>query len=182
DWSPPKLVLTSYRKDGKVAELDMIEAAVFLGRPFSQILSAMLAVLQYKRAVSLGEDGRIEVVDRSARLNEHERQLLACVQPDGTLDQPEVRHFLHQVVEAVQRKSWDADIEATRAHYEARYEETCRRLEAEGAVPGKSGPDQPRAARTAADSYYPYWLYIHHGHAGRGGAGAGAGAGRGVAP
>lgn len=34
DWTPPQIVLSSYRKTGKIPDLEAIEAAVFLGIPF----------------------------------------------------------------------------------------------------------------------------------------------------
>ena len=59
DWTPPKLVLSSLRKPGKVCEdLTPLEAAFYLGIPFKRIVSGMLD--------SMVAEG-LDVVDRDRR-------------------------------------------------------------------------------------------------------------------
>jgi hypothetical protein len=43
-------VLSSFRKPGKIPEVEPVEAAVFLGIPFRRILRTMLGVMQKKGA------------------------------------------------------------------------------------------------------------------------------------
>jgi len=60
DWTPPKLVLSTFRKAGKVCkDLTTLEAAFYLGLPFKRILSAMLDAMI--------AEGFLEVLDRALR-------------------------------------------------------------------------------------------------------------------
>lgn len=108
DWTPPQIVLSSYRKEGKIADLNVIEAGVFLGISVNRILSIMLGVMARKGAVRLHDDGTVEVLDRHARLNSYEATLLDAVGPDGRLGEDAVRRLIQQIVDAAQAAGWDA--------------------------------------------------------------------------
>jgi len=164
DWSPPQIVLSSFRKTGKIPELEPIEAAVLMGIPFNRILTIMLGVMQSKGAVRLHEDGVIDVLDASpARLGEYERSLLDCLALDGKLNQDKLRQWVQRLVDAVQKKSWDADLESTQNHYSEKFASVLNIVSPE--EPGKAQPQRPPTPSVMQDDYYyPYYFYWEHSH------------------
>jgi hypothetical protein len=160
DWSPPQIVLSSFRKTGKIPELEPIEAAVLLGIPFNRILSIMLGAMQRKGAVGLHDDGRIDVWNRSANLNAYELALLDCLGLDGKLAQDKLRQWIQRLVDTVQRKSWDADVEATQKHYSEEFGAVFSAASPQAQGEGRPGEAPP--SRLPDDDYYPYYFsWVH---------------------
>ncbi|MBN1552925.1 hypothetical protein JW979_15735, partial [bacterium] len=124
DWEPPKIELASYRKPGKIAkDLEPVEAALFIGVPYKQILSTMLSQLIDWKFLNLISRDPLKVDTVSPppspldTLGNYERMLFIAASDDGMFDTKELEELLKQMVDGVQKKAWDCDIDATRSYY-----------------------------------------------------------------
>lgn len=108
DWTAPKLVLSTFRKPGKVCrDLTPTEVGFYLGLPFKRIVSAMLN--------SMVAEGFLEIVRRNPllasvrrkpdldQLDEYERMFFESFADDGELSQSELEDLMNQAVENVRR-------------------------------------------------------------------------------
>ena len=127
DWTPPKLVLSEFRRPGKVCRnLSPLEAAFYLEIPFKTIVSAMLASLVREGFVEIASERPLRVQVRQQpdliRMDAYERLLFASLEDDGELSQAELEALMNKAVRAIQTKAWDADIEATQTYYRQQVE------------------------------------------------------------
>lgn len=156
DWEPPKLEIASFRKDGTIAEnLDEIEVALFLGTPYKTILSAILSklvALGYLEEVS-PDPLRVRRIDQNkplSDLNDYER-LMYDASADGEFSGREIEGILQKLVDNVQKKTWDCDINATRKYYEDKMAETYKQQ--------KSTSVNEADKIYSGDHYSNYWPY-----------------------
>jgi len=119
DWVPPKIEISTFRKSGKVAKLDLVEAALLLDYPVNKILTILAEKLKgdgVLNIVSL-QPVQIQVLSRPAGSRYYETAFLDAVKSDGSLDEAGLKSLLTQVVENVSAKAWDSDLDATKAYY-----------------------------------------------------------------
>jgi len=122
DWTPPKLILSEFRKPGKVCkELTPLEAAFYLEIPFKRILAAMLNAMVAEGFLEVASESplRVKVLRRPdlESLDDYERLFYEALEDDGRLSQAELEALMNEAVKRVQLKAWDADVEATKAYY-----------------------------------------------------------------
>jgi hypothetical protein len=160
DWEPPKLEIASFRKDGTVAsDLDEIEVALFLGTPYKTILSAILSkliALGYLEEVSPDplRVRRIALDKPLTDLNEYER-LMYDASADGEFSAKEIEEILQKLVDNVQKKTWDCDVNATRKYYEDKMTETYKQQTEDPKNEAKKRYSEGQYA-----SYWPYWYFF----------------------
>ena len=163
DWEPPKLEIASFRKDGTVAEgLDAVEIALLIGIPYKRILSVILSKLIDQGFLEeISRDPlrvrRIDHPDPSSVLNEYELMMYEAAR-DGEFEEREIEGVLQRLVDNVQNKTWDCDIEATRKYYNDKIAE---------ALKNKNIDLNRENQEVYSDEYYedswPYWYYYRSG-------------------
>jgi hypothetical protein len=128
DWTPAKLNLSHYHKEGKICkDLTPLEAAFYLEIPFKSIVSGMITAMV--------KEGFLEIISKSPlkvktnrspdinKLGEYESQLFYALADDGEFSQSELDDLMKRIVKNIQDKAWDCDIEATKQYYTARMNE-----------------------------------------------------------
>ncbi|HPQ40898.1 MAG TPA: DUF2207 domain-containing protein, partial [bacterium] len=160
DWEPPKLEIASYRKDGKIArELDPIEAAVFIGVPYKQIFSTILAQLIAREMLKLEtKDPLVVSVPETlptplANLGAYERLMFQAARDDGRFSESELTDLMQTIVDNTQQKTWDCDIEATRKYW---HEQIALAFMDEEGSGDRSGARHPH------DPVNGWWYYYHY--------------------
>lgn len=160
DWESPKLEIASFRKDGTVAsDLDEIEVALFLGTPYKTILSAILSkliTLGYLEEVSPDplRVRRVALDKPLTDLNDYER-LMYDASADGEFSAKEIEEILQKLVDNVQKKTWDCDVNATRKYYEDKMAETYKQQKEDPKNETKNMYSEGQYA-----SYWPYWYFF----------------------
>ena len=99
DWTPLKIIMTTFREEGKIAKLSVIEAALFIGLPINKILSIMLRKLQRQGAVKLHEDGRIKLVNANFAKDKFEKELLNTVDINWKLNLTKVKTLIQRMLD-----------------------------------------------------------------------------------
>ena len=124
NWTPPKLVLSSFRKPGKICKsLTPLEAAFYLGLPLKRILSSILRESPLQVKVLSQPD--------LSRLDPYERHFFNSLADDGQLSQEELESLMNLAVKNIQEKAWDCDLEATRKHYQKEFARQFRKARSE---------------------------------------------------
>ncbi|MGD8894458.1 MAG: hypothetical protein PVJ73_00330, partial [Acidobacteriota bacterium] len=159
DWEPPRLRLQTFRKPGKVAELTDLEALALLGLPFQVLLAMVLDALAARgRLRRETRDGALWLAHQGEAPPEGEpyQGFVWEALGDALAPAPEglAGRLGEVLVGTVQRKAWDADLDATRKHYRHLFEEMFPDA---GAVAG-------RTFGTPEDygHYFPWWVSHHH--------------------
>jgi len=121
-WTPPKLVLSNFRKQGKICkDLTNIEAAFYLGLPLKRIFSGMLASMESEGFLAIESKDPLRVrtikTPDSNQLDDYERLFYGCLSDDGAFSQYELEHLMNTAIRSIQAKAWDADINATKKYY-----------------------------------------------------------------
>ncbi|PIP38368.1 MAG: hypothetical protein COX19_13140, partial [Desulfobacterales bacterium CG23_combo_of_CG06-09_8_20_14_all_51_8] len=107
NWTPPKLVLGTFRKTGKICkDLTPLEVAFYLGLPVKRIFSAMLASMEAEGflAVVSKDPLRVKVLQtpEPGKLDDYERLFFSCLSDDGAFSQYELEHLMNTAVRAIQ--------------------------------------------------------------------------------
>lgn len=100
---------------------------------------------------------RIEHEDPSSVLNEYELMMYEAAR-DGEIDEKEIEGILQKLVDNVQQKTWDCDMEATRKYYSDMMSEISKSQNID--------PEQEEDNLYTEDDYiqtWPYWYYYHSG-------------------
>lgn len=161
DWEPPKLEIASFRKDGKVAEdLDPIEVALFMGTSYKTILSAILSKLVAQGFLEEVSKDPIKVrrVDHNKSLSElsnYERMMYDAA-VDGEFSGKEIEQILQKLVDNVQSKTWDCDIEATKKYYRNKFSEAMNNE-------NPTKVDNAQVHQEGYARYWPYWYFYYSG-------------------
>ncbi|MEO0107254.1 MAG: hypothetical protein ABIL46_07995, partial [candidate division WOR-3 bacterium] len=119
DWIPPKIEVATFRKSGKVAKLDLIEAAIFLDYPVNKVFTIIAEKLQKDGILQIVNYNpiKLSVLQRPPGLKYYESMFLDAIKSDGTMDEAGLKALIMQIVENIQAKAWDCDLEATKAYY-----------------------------------------------------------------
>ena len=135
DWEPPRLRLSTFRKPGKVAELSDLEALTLLGLPFTIVLAMVIDLLFRRGRLRREEAGGALRLARLGDAPPEDDPYLAFAwkqlaeepapPPEGLAGR-----LGELLVGTVQRKAWDADLEATREHYRTLFESLFPDVEA----------------------------------------------------
>ena len=157
DWEPPRLRVSSYRVPGKVAELEHLEALTVLGTPFRVLLAMVLDRLGSRdRLARDHRDGALRLA-RSGESPGDDEPYQAFVwerlEPELRPVPTDLAQDLGELlVGTVQRKAWDADLDATRRHYRRHF-----------ATPFPEDTSLPAEAEPRETGlYYPWWVLHHH--------------------
>ncbi len=113
DWVPPKIVVQSFRRSGKVAKLDLVEALFLLGAKVNDILTLIALQLEEKNVIKVvsTEPVRLQFTPyMSPQLTYYEQYFLAAVKSDGTVDRKGVEALLKVMADRISEKSWDCDL------------------------------------------------------------------------
>jgi hypothetical protein len=118
DWVPPKIQVATFRKTGKMAELDDFEAALLLELPIKKILALLLYSMNENGMIRIISTSplRLEIGDRplSPPRSLYEKTILNAIRSDHTLDPDIIKGTIIEAVDNIQRKSWDCDLAAMR--------------------------------------------------------------------
>ncbi|WP_419597128.1 hypothetical protein, partial [Thiolapillus sp.] len=144
DWTPPKLILSEFRKPGKVCkDLTPLEAAFYLEIPFKLIVSSMLNSMVLEGFLKIESESplRVKVLQppNLHELDEYEQLFYHSLADDGELSQAELEDLMNTAVKKVQLKAWDADIEATQEYYRKQVEDFIRQAGMGAAVGEQTG-------------------------------------------
>ena len=158
-WEPPRLRVSTFRRAGKVADLSDLEALVLLGLPFRALLAMVLDGLAAAGRVRRERKGDRVLLARTAEPPPEDDPYQACVWEVLSLGLEPLPDRMASalgevVVGTLQRKAWDADLEATRAHYRRRFGELFPDVEAVNA--GSFREEEGR------DLFYPWWVSHQH--------------------
>ena len=158
-WEPPRLRVSTFRKAGKVADLSDVEALVLLGLPFRALLAMVLDGLAAAGRVRRERKDDEVLLARTAESPPDEDPYQACGwEVLGYELQPLPRKMASAlgelVVGTLQRKAWDAVLDATRAHYRRLFGELFPDEEAVTAGSFREEEEQ--------DFFYPWWVSHQH--------------------
>lgn len=162
DWEPPTLEIASFRKDGTIAEnLDDIEVALFLGTPYKTILSAILSKLVAQGFIEEISQNPLKVRRTahnrsSSELGVYERMMYDAAD-DGEFSGKEIENILKKLVDNVQQKTWDSDIEATKKYYEEKLSKEYKEQNPNSVDEGQVYEEDGYA------KLWPHWYFYHSG-------------------
>lgn len=168
DWTPPQIELSTFRKPGKVCmDLTPVEVGFFLEIPYRRILSVMLQRLLQAGFLEVIRDEPllVKVLERHprdlAKLEDYEHAMVKAAADDGAFSKRELEELLDLVVEGIQKKSWDCDIEATKAHWR----EQIGPVWEQRARDGHEAPEQDAERRYIERHHgWYHWYYWQHGY------------------
>ncbi len=140
DWIPPKIKVSSFRQEGKIADLHPLEAAFLLDIPVSKILAAVVLELERRGLFKVlsNDPLRVERLYPIGVLPDklYEDMMWNAVRDEGRLDDAELKAVIEQIAENVQAKCWDCDLEATKEYYRKQIREQFEAVQAGGRLDG----------------------------------------------
>ncbi len=162
DWAVPKIELRSFRKNGKVAKLNAIEAGYLCDIPLRTLVGLMLFELEQYGVVAVSSRNPLRI-DKTGKLGDgftpYHRTLLDCIEPDGELASYTPAYLVRALTGGIQEKSWDCDLEATREHYKKEFE---RQFQESNADAEAFWTGRKRAEEIPPDSRYrTYYPFFH---------------------
>lgn len=118
-YQAPAIEIETYEQPGKVPDLSMIEAALYIGDT-TKVLTLILMQLTARDVIAVlnHKPLQLEVHSADAPLEDYEKALIDGIADDGTLSQSAVDHVLQLLTAHLQSKLWNADSQATRKAYE----------------------------------------------------------------
>jgi hypothetical protein len=130
-------------------------AAGYLGLPLKRVLSSMLDAMAAEGYMEVVRESPLQVRVLSqpdlTALDPYERHFFNSLSDDGRLSQAELESLMNLIVKNIQKKAWDADVEATRKYYTRRIEDYIM--------------DRQKSSRESIqsrdDNWY-YWYYNSH--------------------
>ncbi|HNV70309.1 MAG TPA: hypothetical protein PKO06_11470, partial [Candidatus Ozemobacteraceae bacterium] len=87
NWEPPRIQVASFRKNGKVADLAILEAMLLLELPPIKLIACMVAQLEREGIVRVfaAKPLRLEILEKSRTGDPYEQLLLDAVDADGAV-------------------------------------------------------------------------------------------------
>ncbi|MCX7029660.1 MAG: radical SAM protein [Spirochaetes bacterium] len=125
NWIPPKLVVGTYQVKGKVPkDLHPVEAALLLEMPLNRVVALMLEGLKRQNIIEVVQEDplQIKVLTASKAEHEYEELFLQAFDTEGKVLSGLLSDFFEKVLQKLQEKVWDCDLEATKAYYQAKLE------------------------------------------------------------
>jgi hypothetical protein len=162
DWEPPTLEIASFRRDGTIAEnLDDIEVALFIGTPHKTILSAILSKLVAQGFIEEISQNPLKLrrIDNNRSLDDlsvYERMMYEAAD-DGELSGKEIENILKKLVDNIQQKTWNCDIEATKMYYEEKLSNSFKEQN-----PNSVNKEEVYEKGGHMD-YWPHWYFYNAG-------------------
>ncbi|MDH5756786.1 MAG: hypothetical protein OEZ55_08980, partial [Nitrospinota bacterium] len=118
EWSAPKVEVGTFRKPGKIADLEPVEAGVFLELPLTITLTAMYMDMETRGLVKIISRDPVSIRKLTEVTgNYYEQIALDAVSKLGALNNERIKELFSEVVDNIQKKTWDCDLEATKKHY-----------------------------------------------------------------
>lgn len=120
-YQAPAIEIETFEQPGKVPDLSMIEAALYIGDT-TKVITLILMQLVDRNVITVlnHKPLQLEVHATDAPLEDYERALVEGIADDGTLNQEVVDRVLQLLSARLQSKLWNADGQATRRTYERR--------------------------------------------------------------
>ncbi|RMF83075.1 MAG: hypothetical protein D6744_05385, partial [Planctomycetota bacterium] len=163
DWVVPQIELKSFRHNGKVAKLNVIEAGYLCEIPLKSLVALMLLEMERRGILDIlsKEPIRVRVHDQlPSDLTPYHQLLLDSFGADGALDPGLPERLVRVITGGIQEKAWDCDLQATRAHYEKEFAKQARAAKRR-AERFWLGEDPTYDHRW--HYYYPYYhSHLHH--------------------
>jgi len=156
-WIPPKLAQGSYAVPGKVAaDLHPVEVALLFELPLARVAAIMVDALERDGTVRLVQEAPLRLEVLAAVSDDAYGDLfLRAFDSEGWVLSGLLADFFEDALQKLQEKSWDCDLEATKAHYR-------QLVEAAEAAPAGSTPDAASRRDSAAGYWYSYrYLNAH---------------------
>ena len=140
DWTPPILEVSTFRKDGKIAELDIYEACIVCGVPFPKVLSAIVTRLETLGTIRVvtANPFQCEVLQATRLTNPYEEAVYTLLTGGGALSEKQIEEIFRALCENLQKKAWDSDMDATKAHYAEMVEQVIPKQAPKAAMPSMS--------------------------------------------
>lgn len=168
DWVPPRIQVSTFRKEGKIVEdLDNVEIGVLLEVPFGEILTLMVRDLARRGMVEIVslDPVNLRPTRQPGEITLYDQMLLKSIRPDGTLATAPIQKMFETVVENIQKKGWDCDLEASREHYRQRAAEVFRSMQKDA----PQGQDMEEWNRYFSrydrnDFFWWYYYFTVHDH------------------
>lgn len=162
DWEPPRIELASFRIEGKIArDLDPVEAGIFIGVPYKQILSTILSQLVQRNCMNVitRDPLVVEIVSPPpvaySSLGRYESMMYKAAKGDGKFSEPELSGLLKEIVYNVKQKAWDCDVEATTNFYEDRIADAFTKVKTDS-------PEAEKRDRLRDDPADSWWYWYHY--------------------
>lgn len=161
DWTPPKIKVSTFRQEGKVADLEPVEAALLLDVPSAKIAGTIIAHMEHKglvKVISL-DPIKVERLDPIGVVpdNMYESILWNAIRKGGKLDDVEMKALFKEIADKTQAKAWDCDLEATKAYYRKQIQDQYERIQ--------RGEDTIDTSYTSLghsySNYYAFYFYSH---------------------
>ena len=145
DWTPPIIEVSSFRKDGKIAELDIYEACILCGVPFPKVLSAIVTRLETLGTIRVTNVNpfKSEVLQATRLTNPYEESVYTLLTSSGTLSEKQIEEIFRALCANLQKKTWDSDVEATKAHYAEMVEQV---------IPQQAPQSEPTGVNAMSDA------------------------------
>lgn len=117
-YKTPVIELETFEKPGLVPDLDLIEAALYVGDATKVLTLVIMALVKRGVLTVLNRQPlQLEISDPNQELADYERALVSGIADDGTL-LPATPNAVMQALSArVRAKVWNADAKATRETY-----------------------------------------------------------------
>ena len=152
--------MKSFRRNGKVAKLNAVEAGYLCDVPLKTLVSLMLLEMQRRGIVRVLQQDPLQIEQTGSPtedLTRYHRFLLDNLDGDGRYGGHVPGELIRAITRGIQEKAWDCDLEATRNHYHKEFARQFRRARAE-ATAFWEGADEP----TETDRTRTYYPYYHH--------------------
>lgn len=124
EWVPPKIQVSSFRIKGKIAKLTDIEALLLIELPLSQIVAMMLKSLEEKKYIEITSEEPLQIKKlayTTAPQDPYEDILFNAIDSNGKLIDSKIKTLFTTMVTNIEQKSWDCDLDASRAYYEKKF-------------------------------------------------------------
>ncbi len=121
EWVPPRINVLTYRKTGKIANLDFVESLYFIETSLNEILTFIAKTLMRKGYIYILSvlPPKFKVVEAKVKegLTYYESSFISAINSDGSLNLEKIKNLFIQMTDEIYRKSWDCDIDATKKFY-----------------------------------------------------------------
>ncbi|HNW33389.1 MAG TPA: hypothetical protein PKM25_00515 [Candidatus Ozemobacteraceae bacterium] len=154
-WEAPRVQVSTFRKNGKVATLTVPEAMLLLGYPANKLVACIVASLEAGGQLKIltCKPLCVKISESASSEDPYEKLFLASVRRDGTVEEEAIRQLLTKLSDEVGSKMWDCDPDATAAHYRSAFEQAARQYSPKPDPQVERDP-YPRYGRTYLRSWY----------------------------
>jgi hypothetical protein len=127
DWTPTEDQINAYRHEGKICKtLNALEAGLLLDFSISRIIALIAVKLEHQGYIQIDDSNSFlfkPLKKRDGISIPYETMFLDTLDNSGAISKQDLFTLADSIIEGVEQKIWDDDIEATQNFYRAKIEE-----------------------------------------------------------